>query len=52
MSQTHSDPQPDKAAKLSTTEARQGVTLGRMRYVLLISTVLAVIALGVAYLLA
>jgi hypothetical protein len=39
----------EKPTTLSTTEARQGVTLGRMRYVLAISTILAVIALAVAY---
>ncbi len=33
----------------STTEARQGVTLGRMRYVLGISLVLAVAALIITF---
>jgi hypothetical protein len=46
-----SHPESDKAATLSTTEARQGVTLGSMRYVLAISTALAVIALGVVFIL-
>ncbi|HVO16598.1 MAG TPA: hypothetical protein VMV26_15380 [Alphaproteobacteria bacterium] len=32
--------------ELPKTAARQGTTLGRMRYVLVISTVLAAIALG------
>ena len=32
--------------ELSKTRARQGRTLGRMRYVLLISTVLTAVALG------
>jgi hypothetical protein len=35
--------------KLSATKARQGVMLGRMRYVLAISTFLAVLALIVAF---
>lgn len=33
------------AIELSETQARQGVTLGRMRYVLAISTVLAILAM-------
>jgi hypothetical protein len=33
--------------ELSKTRARQGTTLGRMRYVLLISTVLSAVALGI-----
>lgn len=48
---SRSDSQTDKGAKLSTTEARQGVTLGSMRYVLVISIVLAIVGLGVAYIL-
>jgi hypothetical protein len=36
------------AIELSETQARQGVTLGRMRYVLAISTALAVIAMIVS----
>lgn len=35
------------AKELPKTEARQGRTLGRMRYVLAISTVLAAVALAV-----
>lgn len=38
-----------KPAKLSTTEARQGVTPGIMRYVLMISLTLAIIAMVLAY---
>jgi hypothetical protein len=34
---------------LSTTEARQGVTTGRIRYVLAVSTALAIIGMVVAY---
>jgi hypothetical protein len=41
---------PEHAAVLSTTEARQGVTPGRIRYVLAISTALAIIGMVVAYL--
>jgi hypothetical protein len=36
-------------AVLSTTQARQAVTTGRVRYVLAISTVLAIIGMVVAY---
>jgi len=43
------DTPPPKPAKLPTTAARQGVTVGRMRYILAISTVLAVLAMAVAY---
>jgi hypothetical protein len=32
--------------EISKTRARQGATLGRMRYVLLISTTLAAVVLG------
>jgi hypothetical protein len=39
------------AATLSSIEARQGIMTGRIRYVLAISTALAVIALVVAYIL-
>ena len=35
------------AEEVPKTRARQGTTLGRMRYVLIISTVVAAIALGV-----
>jgi hypothetical protein len=40
---------PQPAAVLSTTEARQGVTPGRLRYVLAWSMALAVIGMVVAY---
>lgn len=40
---------PAEPAKLSTTEARQGVAPGVVRYVLLISTALAIIAMVLAY---
>jgi hypothetical protein len=36
--------------ELNKTEARQGRTLGRMRWVLSISLLLAVLALGLIYL--
>jgi len=36
--------------EITPTEARQGIMLGRMRYVLIISTVAAVTALGIVYL--
>jgi hypothetical protein len=37
----------ENAIELSETQARQGVTLGRMRYVLAVSTLLAVLAMAV-----
>jgi hypothetical protein len=40
-------PMPEKP--ISTTKVRQGVTLGHMRWVLLISLILAVVAFIVAY---
>jgi hypothetical protein len=40
---------PQHAAVLTTTEARQGVTPGRLRYVLACSMALAVIGMVVAY---
>jgi hypothetical protein len=43
--QRSDDVQPGPGAHLSTTEARQGVTLGTMRYVLGVSVVLAIVAL-------
>lgn len=39
----------DKPATLSPRDARQGVMVGRMRYVVAISTVLAVVALALVY---
>lgn len=36
--------------KLTTTEARSGQTTGRMRYVLSVSLIGSVLALGIAYL--
>lgn len=47
MTDTHSD---DHRSDLSTIQARQAVTLGRMRYVLGISLALAVIAFVVVWL--
>jgi hypothetical protein len=41
--------EPRAAPVKTTTDARQGVTLGSMRYVLLISVVLAIIALVLAF---
>jgi hypothetical protein len=43
------DSEPRTAPVKTTTEARQGVTLGRMRYVLAFSVGLAVIAMVLAY---
>ena len=37
---------PDRMTQISKSRARQGTPLGRMRYVLLISTGLAAIVLG------
>jgi len=39
----------DDASKLPATEARQGVTLGHMRYVLGFSLALVVIAFAIIY---
>jgi hypothetical protein len=44
------DQMTDSSQGKSATEARQGRTLGTMRWVLLISCVLAVIAMVAAYL--
>jgi hypothetical protein len=41
---------PKPAAVLSTNEARQGRTTGRVRYVLAVSTALAIIGMALAYL--
>jgi hypothetical protein len=40
---------PDDAPVLSTAEARQAVTTGRVRYVLAASVVLAVIAMVITF---
>ncbi len=40
---------PEPAAVLSTNQARQGETTGRIRYVLAVSTALAIVAMVVAY---
>ena len=40
---------PKPAAVLSTTDARQGETTGRIRFVLAVSTALAIVAMVVAY---
>jgi hypothetical protein len=42
-------PSTAKAQRLPSVEARQGVTLGHIRYVLGISVALAVVALAVIY---
>ncbi|MFC4167448.1 hypothetical protein [Teichococcus aestuarii] len=42
----HSAPMPDKP--IDTTQARQGVTFGHMRWVLLISLVLVIVAFALA----
>lgn len=47
MTDTHSD---DHHSDLSTTQARQAVTLGRMRYVLGISIALVVVAFAAVWL--
>jgi hypothetical protein len=51
MENHRTDPQslPRDAATLSTTEARQAITTGRVRYILAVSTVLAIVAMVVAY---
>jgi hypothetical protein len=47
---TGNDPTPaTEPKKLSTTQARQGITPGIVRYVLMISITLAIIAMVLAY---
>lgn len=46
---THGTPPTSPANASETTRARQGVTFGHMRWVLLISVVLAIVAMLVAY---
>jgi hypothetical protein len=45
----YSEAAMQRTIQLSETEARQGVTLGRMRYVLGISMALAVLAMVLAF---
>jgi hypothetical protein len=50
MAESRSRESEPRAAPVKTTsDARQGVTLGIMRYVLAISVVLAIIAMVLAY---
>lgn len=45
----HPKPDPD-AGKVSAVEARQGIELHRMRWVLIVSFLVAVVALVIVYL--
>ncbi len=44
------DPETNPAPRKTTTEARQGVTIGRMRYILMYSVALAALAMLLVYL--